>query len=79
MDTGDLGPSLTYLMQRNLMPILQYGAEDDVSGSCGSCYSESAERGLDTKAQGFMRCIAACDNSMPGPAFMSVKVKHRPS
>ena len=68
-------PTLANLQQKGMMPILQYGAEDDVSKQPAEAeFSLEAERKLDNKARLFLHCIANCDNTQPLRGFVSVKV-----
>ena len=70
-------PTLTYLKQRGILPILNYAAEDDVKNSdkekaAGLDLDEEAC--LDKNVGIFMRSITDCDSDSPSRGFVGIKV-----
>lgn len=71
-------PTLTYLKQRGILPILNYAAEADVQqdneDQNDSSSGPGAEKDLEAQARIFMRSIDDCDNATPSRGFVGIKV-----
>lgn len=70
-------PTLRYLRERGILPILNYAAESDVGEADGdgkAFTSLSEEAALDRQQRVFMRSIADCDNTRPSRGFVGIKV-----
>ena len=70
-------PTLSYLKQRGLLPILNYAVEDDVKHAEDKGTSAGLadiEAKPNANACIFMQSIADCDNTTPSRGFVSAKV-----
>lgn len=73
-------PTLAYLEQNGMLPILNYAAEDDVSAGAPhnhdatAAFSSAGAATLDAQARVFMRSIADCENSRAARGFVGVKL-----
>lgn len=70
-------PTLAYLRQRGILPILNYAAEEDLkhanNGEQDSVKS-SEEAKYNWQHSIFMRSIKDCDNTTPAKGFVGIKV-----
>lgn len=67
-------PTLAYLKQRGILPILNFAAEDDVDHGAAKEGDDCAgEACLDANARIFMRSVVDCDNR-GARGFVSIKV-----
>lgn len=71
-------PTLAYLKERGLLPILNYAVEDDVKHdkqSAGAGLTLDEEACLNKNVGIFMRSITDCDNTSASRGIVSIKVK----